>query len=166
MKLQAEIGDERHEVEIKRDGEKVFAEIDGRLYEVEASEPEPGVFLIKHENNIYDVPVSANADGTKTATVRGRDFSIRLIDPKRLRGTAGTDSLADGIAEIKTAMPGKVVRILLEIGAVVEKGDGVIVVEAMKMQNELKSPKAGVIKDIRVSEASTVSAGDVLITIE
>lgn len=166
MKLTAEIGDEHHEIEIKKDGDKVFAEIDGRKYELEASEPEPGVFLIKHDNKIYDVPVSPNADGTKTATVRGQEFTIRIIDPKRLRGSAGTDAHAHGAADIKSAMPGKVVRILVEPGTEVEKGDGVVVVEAMKMQNELKSPKAGVVREIKVKEGSTVSAGDILATIE
>lgn len=166
MKLLAEIGDEQLQIEIKRDGEKVYAEIDGRTYEVEASEPQPGVYLIKHESRVYDVPVSANADGTKTATVRGQEYNITLIDPKRLRGSAGGDAYADGVAEIRSAMPGKVVRILIAPGAEIEKGAGVIVVEAMKMQNELKAPKAGVIKEIRVSEGVTVSAGDVLATIE
>jgi biotin carboxyl carrier protein len=63
-------------------------------------------------------------------------------------------------------MPGKVVTILQAVGAPVEKGDGVLVVEAMKMQNELKSPKDGRIKEIRVAEGAAVSAGDILATIE
>jgi biotin carboxyl carrier protein len=63
-------------------------------------------------------------------------------------------------------MPGKVVRIIADVGQAVEKGSGVIVVEAMKMQNEMKSPIDGVIKEIRVSEGSTVNAGEVLVVIE
>ena len=63
-------------------------------------------------------------------------------------------------------MPGKVVRILKAVGDEVAKGDGVIVVEAMKMQNEMKSPKDGVIKEIRVAESDTVGAGDILVVIE
>ncbi|HMJ09649.1 MAG TPA: biotin/lipoyl-containing protein, partial [Pyrinomonadaceae bacterium] len=59
-----------------------------------------------------------------------------------------------------------VVRVLVEVGTAVEKGDGVIVVEAMKMQNELKAPKGGIIKEIRVGEGSTVSAGETLATVE
>src|SRR5262245_50982171 len=130
MKLHAEIGDDDHEIEIKKDGDKVFAEIDGRKYELEATEPERGVFLIKHDNRIYDVPVSTTADGRKLVTVKGREYEIKLTDPKRLRGSAGSDSHSHGAAEIKTAMPGKVVRILASIGTEVEKGTGVIVVEA------------------------------------
>ena len=63
-------------------------------------------------------------------------------------------------------MPGKVVRIMVEKGASIERGEGVLVVEAMKMQNELKSPKNGIVKNIRVEEGSTVAAGDVLAVIE
>ena len=63
-------------------------------------------------------------------------------------------------------MPGKVVRILVEQGAEVKQGEGVIVVEAMKMQNEMKAPKDGIIKEIRVAEGATVNAGDILVVIE
>jgi biotin carboxyl carrier protein len=63
-------------------------------------------------------------------------------------------------------MPGKVVRLISNVGEAVEKGDPILVVEAMKMQNDLKAPKAGTVKEIRVVEGSTVSAGDVLAVIE
>ncbi len=63
-------------------------------------------------------------------------------------------------------MPGKIVRILVESGAEILQGDGVIVVEAMKMQNEMKSPKDGIVKEIRFAEGETVNAGDVLAAIE
>ena len=166
MKLQAETSDQKHEIEIRRDGDKVFARIDDREYEVDVSEPEPGVFLIRHDNEIYEAAVTVSNDGGRIVSLRGKDHEIVLHDPKRLRGLAGGDAHADGVAEIKTAMPGKVVRILTAPGTAVEKGDGVIVVEAMKMQNELKSPKTGAVKEIRVEEGTTVSAGDVLATIE
>ena len=63
-------------------------------------------------------------------------------------------------------MPGKVVRVQLEAGASVEKGAGVVVVEAMKMQNEMKSPRAGVVVSINVKPGDTVNAGDVLAVVE
>jgi len=166
MKLHAESNGKKHEIELRRDGDKVFAKIDDREYEVEASEPEPGVFLIRQDNKIYETAVVASADGKKTVSLRGIDHEIVLNDPKRLRGAGNTNEHADGIAEIKTAMPGKVVRILTKPGTAVEKGAGILVVEAMKMQNELKSPKAGAVKEIHVEEGSTVAAGDVLATIE
>jgi len=166
MKLQAELNNEKHNVEIRRDGDKVFAVVDGRSYELEASEPEPNVFLLKHDGKIYEVYVSPETQGTSHVRIGDNEFDITVHDPKRLRGSGSGHEHGEGLAEIKTAMPGKVVRILVEPGAEIKKGDGVIVVEAMKMQNEMKSPKDGVVKEIRSSEGSTVNAGDVLAIIE
>ena len=167
MKLNAELNNEKHSIEIKRDGEKVFAEIDGRRYELEVSEPEPNVFLLKNDGKIFEVSVSApKTPGEPFHTRLGtNEFDIRIIDPKRLRSSSADHEHGDGLAEIKTAMPGKVVRILTSVGSEVQKGDGVIVVEAMKMQNEMKSPKDGAVKEIRVEEGSTVNAGEILVII-
>jgi biotin carboxyl carrier protein len=168
MKLQAEIGEEKYQVEFRREGTRVFADIDGRQYELEASEPEPSVFLLKHEGRVHEVFVSPPSSAGEPLHVRTgtNEMDVRIIDPKRLRGTGAAGEHAGGVAEIKTAMPGKVVRILVSVGDAVNKGDGVIVVEAMKMQNEMKSPKDGVVREIRVAESDTVSAGDVLMVIE
>jgi len=168
MKLQAAVDGEKHEIEITRDGDKLFARVDDRNYELEASEPEPNIFLLKHEGRIFEVFVSPqkNAGEPFAARIGSTELDITLTDPKRLRGTGSGADAVDGKAEIKTAMPGKVVRILKAAGDTVEKGDGIIVVEAMKMQNEMKSPKDGIVKDLRVSEGDTVSAGDILVVIE
>jgi biotin carboxyl carrier protein len=168
MKLHAEIDGNKHEVDFTREDAKVFARVDDREYELEASEPEPGVFLFKHEGRVYEASVVRSKSDTGTVQVRvgTYEFEVRLTDPKRLRGVGSGADHSDGLVEIKTAMPGKVVRVLTEPGAVVEKGDSVLVVEAMKMQNELKSPKAGTIRDVRVAEGDAVGAGDILATIE
>lgn len=168
MKLQAETADEKHEIEIKHVDGKTFASVDGRSYELEVAEPEPNVYLIKNDARIFEAFVSPQqkAGDPFQVQIDRHSLDIKLFDPKRLRGTGGNAEHGDGAAEIRTAMPGKVVRILVETGSAIEKGDGVLVVEAMKMQNELKSPKAGIVKEIRVEEGSTVSAGDVLAVIE
>lgn len=162
MKLGAQLGEEKHEIEIKREGDRVFADVDGRHYELESSEPETGVYLFKHENRVYEIYVSP--DGL--VNLGNHQFDVNISDPKRLRHTGGDAEHGDGTAEIKTAMPGKIVRILVADGDAVDKGDGVIVVEAMKMQNEIKSPKSGTVKDIRFAEGDTVNAGDILVVIE
>lgn len=168
MKLIAELDDEKHAVEIKRNGSKLTADIDGRLYELDASEPEPNVFLFKLENKIYQIFVSPNESEGKAFSVNAdnRNYDIKLYDPKRLRGSSGGGESAGGASEIRTAMPGKLVRVLVEAGAEIKKGDGVLIVEAMKMQNEMKAPKDGIVKEIRFAEGATVSAGDVLAVIE
>jgi biotin carboxyl carrier protein len=168
MKLQAEINQKKHEIEVKRVGEKVFAEIDGRKYELEVSEPEPNVYLLKNAGKIYEIFVSPRQNLTSPfrVKVKNSEFEINLFDSKRLRGAGAGAEHGDGAAEIKTAMPGKVVRVLTEQGAEIKQGEAVIVVEAMKMQNEMKSPKDGIVKEIRFAEGSTVNAGDILAIIE
>ncbi len=162
MKLQAEIGGEKHAVEVRRDGRSVFARIDDREYRLEASEVEPNVFLLKSDGRIHEVYVAPNG----IVNIGNFQLDVKLFDPKRLRGSGSSDDSADGIAEIRTLMPGKLVRVLVDIGAEVKHGDGIVVVEAMKMQNEMKSPKDGTVKEIRFPEGATVNAGDVLAVIE
>jgi biotin carboxyl carrier protein len=168
MKLFTELNDKKHEITLEQTGEKVFAKIDDRVYEIEASEPEPNVYLLKYDNKIFEFFISPNEKPNDPVKINiaNQHFEIKISDPKRLRGTSTGMGEIEGIAEIKTAMHGKVVRVLVEQGAKVQTGDGIIVVEAMKMQNEIKSPKDGIIKEIRFSEGATVNAGDVLAIIE
>ena len=166
MKLRAEIGGEEKLLELDRSGDDVRARIDGREYDLKVSEPEPGLFVLRDGARRSVAFVSRSADGSSLVTVDGRTLDVRLTDPKRLRGATSGQEHGDGLAEIKTAMPGKVVRILVTVGDAVAKGDGVIVVEAMKMQNEMRSPKDGTVRTIRPAEGDTVNAGDVLVVIE
>jgi len=98
--------------------------------------------------------------------LRQRSYPIRVIDPKRLRSTQSDSRHDHGAAEIVAPMAGKVVRILVAEGADVAIGAGILVVEAMKMQNELKTPKAGTVVSIQAEAGATVNAGDVLAVIE
>ena len=163
MKLLAKLDGETLEVEVVRGDAQVTATVDGRVYTLDVSQPEPNIYTFRSGGKLTEAFVSPS--GSKV-TIGGHEFEIDLIDPKRLRGSSVDAEHADGVAEIKTAMPGKVVRILVKAGAEVQKGDGVLVVEAMKMQNEMKSPKDGVVKEIRTTEGSTVNAGDILAVIE
>ena len=162
MKLIAELNSEKHELEIRREGRRVTARVGEREYELEASEVEPNVFLLKYGNEIHEIYAAPNG----IVNIGNHQLDVRLVDPKRLRGAAAGDDDPDGTAEIKTAMPGKLVRILTEIGAEIKHGEPVLVVEAMKMQNEMKSPKDGTVKEIRFADGATVNAGDVLAIIE
>ncbi len=168
MKLTAEIAGEKRELVIGYDGARVVAEIDGRRYEVEARASQPGVYLLLADSHVYECHVEHPGKNRESAevTVSGQVYAITLTDPKRLRSAQSTDSQTNGTAQIVAPMPGKVVRILVEVGAEVEAGAGLIVVEAMKMQNEMKSPKIGKVTSISVAEGATVNAGDVLAVVE
>lgn len=168
MRLNAEVEGERFSIEVRREGERVFADVDGRRYELEARAVGSGEYLLVHEGRVYDCRVDG-AGGTRGAsevTVRGRAYGVNLTDPKHLRGAGGTHGSDGGRAQITAPMPGKVVRVLVEVGQQIEAGQGVVVVEAMKMQNEMKSPKSGIIAELHAETGATVNAGDVLVIIE
>ena len=165
LKLKALINDRELDLNVQIDGESVRAEIDGRVYELELREPEPGCYLFLRDAEVAECRVSKAQDGLDVS-LRGRNHAVAIVDPKRLRSGQDSDRHLHGLAEITAPMPGKVVRVHIETGASVEKGAGVIVVEAMKMQNEMKSPRAGVVISINVKPGDTVNAGDVLAVVE
>jgi biotin carboxyl carrier protein len=168
MKLRAQLSGADHEVLLTTAGDAVAAEVDGRHYKVEVRELSQGEYLLLDGTNVYKCRVEQRdpAAGDFAIALRGHNHEVMLIDPKRLRSGQSAAAHHTGAAEIISPMPGKIVRILVAAGANVEAGAGVIVVEAMKMQNEMKAPKAGVIVSINVKEGATVNAGDVLAVIE
>jgi biotin carboxyl carrier protein len=167
MKLHAHIRDTQADVEIRREATRVFASVDGRAYELDAR-PSPSGLLLTADGAVFDCRVEGEpTSGLPVDVFVGTQrFSITLIDPRGLRGAADAAAGADGVARIIAPMPGKVVRVLVELGSQIEAGAGVIVVEAMKMQNEMKSPKAGVVVALNVEVDATVNGGDVLAVIE
>ena len=167
MKLKAQVTNTEQDVSLTLVGNGVTAEIDGRRYELEVHESAGGVFLITDGTAVYRCRVEAKRESGKFAVaLRGQTHDITIIDPKRLRSAQDAAGHGHGVAEIVSPMPGKVVRVLVETGAEVEVGAGIMVVEAMKMQNELKSPKKGVVASINAEAGATVNAGDVLAVIE
>jgi biotin carboxyl carrier protein len=171
MKLIAEVEGERHALEVRREGGRVFAAVGGREYEVEARELGGGGYLLLHGGRVYECRVERAAgetvdEGAAEVHVRGRAYGVRVVDPRRLRGARGAAGHDGGRAEIKAPMPGKLVRVLVERGQQVEAGDPLVVVEAMKMQNEMKSPRAGTVAELRAEVGATVNAGEVLVVVE
>jgi biotin carboxyl carrier protein len=168
MKLHATIADHQTEVQIWDEGPRVVAEIDGRRYTLEVHESGPSGYLFVSQGRVWDCRVDGRPEsGTKIeATVGITSYAVTITDPRRLRSAAPADVHGGDTAQIVASMPGKVVRILVEVGARVEAGDGIIVVEAMKMQNEIKSPKAGIVIALNTETAATVNRGEVLAVIE
>jgi biotin carboxyl carrier protein len=101
----------------------------------------------------------------KEIWVNGRLLSMEVFDPRDLQPGQGSPA-NHGRQEIAASMPGKVIRVLVAPGEVVEEGQGLVVVEAMKMQNEMKSPKAGRVVEVRARPDATVGAGEVLVVVE
>ncbi len=123
-------------------------------------EVEPGVYSVLHAGQNFEVRVLQNE-----AIISGWRFRFEIEDPRQWKAsTAGASSQQP--AAIVAPMPGKVVRVLVAAGDMVTAGQGIVVVEAMKMQNELKSPRDGRVTAIQAVPNQSVNAGAVLALIE
>ena len=147
----------------ERDGQ-VAATIGSRMYEVKVVQPEQGVYVIFRGDDVYETRVWAADRNRLQVKLRGRLFEVNIVDRKQRR--SATENAAEGRQNLTSPMPGKVVGVLLTVGNEVEAGQGVVVVEAMKMQNEIKSPKKGRVVEVRVREGETVKATQVLAVVE
>lgn len=162
---------------------RYFAEIDGRLHEVELREHEdPPVLVIDGsvvpvdwqrvgelgysillDHRSLSARVSGRA-GHYEVSVEGEHFTVR-IGTGRSRIAGGLDGSGDGRAEIRAIMPGRVVEVLVDRDAAVEPNQPVLIIEAMKMENEIKTPVRGQVKSIHVERGQTVKTNDLLIVI-
>jgi biotin carboxyl carrier protein len=123
--------------------------------------PEPGVYSVLMDGRSYDARIEENALGL-VVVIDGFRFKIDVRDPRKMKRHSAA---AEGKESILAPMPGKVVRVLVSAGDTVEAGQGIMVVEAMKMQNEMKASRSGRVTTVSVKEGSTVAAGDLLATI-
>jgi biotin carboxyl carrier protein len=123
-------------------------------------EVEPGVYSVIDGMTSWEVRIAGDE-----ITIGEHRFRVEIKDPRQWNRT-GHAADATGRASIAAAMPGKIVRLLVAVGDEVAAGQGIMVVEAMKMQNELKAPRDGRVTAIEVKENDSVNAGAVLATIE
>lgn len=168
MKFQAIISGSQFDVDLRQQGSRLIATVDGQSYDLELTRARGQDFLILSEGRVFDCRVDGqvSSGSTVNVTIGAHRYDITLVDPKRLRSALGAGAHGEGTARIIAPMPGKVVRVLVEVGQQVEAGQGIVVVEAMKMQNEMKAPKAGAIVSVNVAVGATVNGGDLLAVIE
>jgi biotin carboxyl carrier protein len=122
---------------------------------------ETGQWSVLASSRSYAARLLANGE----VSVNGRVYRVEIFDPRNMRGRRrAADN--EGRQTIVAPMPGRVIRVLIEAGQDVEAGQGLIVVEAMKMQNEMKSPKAGRVVEVKTSAGATVAAGEILAVVE
>ncbi|MDP9267712.1 MAG: acetyl-CoA carboxylase biotin carboxyl carrier protein subunit [Acidobacteriota bacterium] len=169
------IDGKRHRVELgalNNGRSRLEVKVDGRPMVVDAVLAERDVLSLLVYGKSYDIKRETTGQGEQTQThmymiVRGVSFSAEVRDPRSFRARKKADAGdAAGPRKLVSPMPGKVVRILAPAGTKVEAGEGVVVVEAMKMQNEIKSPKAGTVQRIVAEEGAAVDAGEVLAVVE
>jgi biotin carboxyl carrier protein len=168
LKYETEIFQQSHSLRIERRDGRILAQVDNRSYELEIRDLGDGSYLLINDSEVHECMVATRLEQFPVFEVhlRGNSYDVKVADPKRLRSGKTAGGHNHGMARIQASMPGKVVRVLVEVGNKVEAGAGVVVVEAMKMQNEMKAPKAGTVVSLTAVAGATVNAGDVLAVIE
>jgi biotin carboxyl carrier protein len=144
--------------------------VDDRTVEIDSGQlefvalVEPDVFSVLLDGVSYEIQMVESPQGL-SAEAAGRRFSVEVRDPRDASRGARA-SLGSGRQNIAAPMPGKVIRVLVNVGDVVDVGQGLVVVEAMKMQNEMKASRPGRVIEIRARGGETVGAGDTLVVLE
>jgi len=155
-----------HKVEIEKGDPAWKCRVDGHEFLVDAAPSGRDVLSILVGDKQYEVKREYSLTGETHVIIGSERFAAEVRDPRSLRSRKAHAGAGEGPQKIAAPMPGKIVRILVEQGSEVEAGQGIIVVEAMKMQNEIKSPKKGVVQKIAVAEGGSVAAGDTMAIIE
>ena len=146
--------------EVQFETSQMVALIDGRTIAIDAAKTTPGAYSILLAGRSFEVTVEGAGDGLLLRTA-GREFHVEIFDPRSWRRGRGGSVEIEGRQQVAAPMPGKIVRVLAALGQKVEAGQGLLVIEAMKMQNEIRSPKSGTVERL-AREGQTVNAGEIL----
>lgn len=166
MKVQVKIAGTLRSVELRREGDAWRAAIDGVPGEAGVMEVAPNTYSVLLGAEVFEVRVAPESGGALALQAGVHEFTGEIVDPRAWSGRRHGALEAEGRQQVFAPMPGKVIRVLVEAGAAVEAGQGLLVVEAMKMQNEIRSPKSGVVGQVLVREGATVNAGEPLAWVE
>jgi biotin carboxyl carrier protein len=165
VQLTGSSGKKLRTVELERHADRWRISLDGQQVHADAVEINPHTLSLLLEGQSYEVHIRESPDGVLRLETGFQEFTAEVVDPRAWRGRRHGAVEAEGRQQVLAPMPGKVVRILVQAGDQVEAGQGLLVVEAMKMQNEIRSPKGGTVERLHVKEGQPVNAGEVLCTV-
>ncbi len=155
-----------HQVELTR-GEKTWrCKVDGQALEADATLTARDVLSVLVGDKAYEIKRERSLQGELHMVIGSARYAVDVQDPRSLRTRRAIAGAEAGPQKVKAPMPGKIVRVLVNENDEVKAGQGIVVMEAMKMQNEMKSPKDGRVQKILTADGSTVNAGDTLAIIE
>ena len=157
-----ELGGHSRVLEVKRTESGWSLRLDGREMAVDAERIDGDTLSLVRDGESFAV---RRVPG-RGMWVRGRYYEVSVRDRRSWRGRERRSKGGEGAENLTATMPGKVVRLLAREGENVLPNQGIVVVEAMKMQNEIRSPKAGVLKRVLATPGMTVNAGEVLAIVE
>ena len=158
-------------VEVRRNIDGFVVSVDGRAHTVDVNDV-GGTWSLLLGTRSYEVSFVEGLDGAMMVHVDGQAVPVSIDSARRAWGArgrgarAGATGDAAGPHRIVAPMPGKIVKVLVKPGDSVQPRQGLVVVEAMKMENELRSQKAGTVSEVRVTEGASVEAGAILVIVE
>jgi biotin carboxyl carrier protein len=166
MRLVATLDGAEHQLEVEEiTAHALRVKLGERKFDLDVHRVGPSSYSILVGNRSFDFEVVREGDDF-VVTSRGGATRVTLVDAARKSRQPGARALAAGKASLKAMMPGRVVNVLVNVGDEVAAQQGLLVVEAMKMENELKAPKAGKVVEIKVKPGQTVEKGELLLVVE
>lgn len=169
MAVEIKVGDRTVWVNlISQEGNLLEVEIDGKIYKVDLLHTADGTFSILEGGHSYDIELVPHKKPKKyTAYTLYKTYEIEVIDAEaRYLLNRGANGFASNEKSISSPMPGKVVKVLVQEGDKIYEGDTAIIISAMKMESEYKSPKNATVKKINVKEGDTIEGNQILIELE
>jgi biotin carboxyl carrier protein len=166
VQLASSSGGKKRVIELEREAAGWRVTLDGQPVAVDAVEIAPNILSILLEGQSFEISVTPSPDGRLKLLTGSQEFTAEVIDPRAWSVRRHGNVEAEGRQQIVAPMPGKVVRLLVKAGDHVEAGQGLLVVEAMKMQNEIRSPKNGTVERVLAKEGQPVNAGEILAWID
>ena len=155
-----------HRLELTRGETTWLCKVDAEEIEVDAALTARDILSVLVGGKAYEIKRERSLQGDIHLIIGSARYAVDVQDPRSLRTRRAATGTEAGPQKITAPMPGKIVRVMVAVGDEVKAGQGIIVMEAMKMQNELKSPKDGRVQKILTTEGSTVNPGDALAVIE
>ena len=165
MELEISFGDQVIPVEIRWEEGKDTVFVSGKEVSCDWVRLPDGRYSIVVDGRVFDMTAELSGEAC-LVTGNAGTFHLRISDPRGPTSQRAAEVGAPGLQRLVAEMPGKVLRVLVKPGDTVAYDQGLLVIEAMKMQNEIRAPKSGVVKEIAVSEGRAVSSGDFLVSLE
>jgi len=167
MAFIARLGEKTYSVDIEEIGKSLYrVSVDGSEFLVDGKKTGLTNYSLIVDNRSFEVEVDVKEDEYRVL-VDGRNYHIDLVDERRVRlGGLQSGIELQGRQNVSVPMPGKIIAVLVAEGDKVEKGQGLVIVEAMKMENEVRCPINGEVKEVRVKTGDAVEAGAVLAVVE
>jgi biotin carboxyl carrier protein len=160
--LDSGTGRTSHVVDLEKVGSSYKVSLDGQPVDADVILAAPNAVSVILNGSAFEIHIAPSLDGTYKLQTGPHEYHADVRDPRAWRGKKQGGLEAEGRQHVLAPMPGKVIRLLVKVGDEVEAGQGLIVVEAMKMQNEILSPKKGKVERLQAKEGQAVNAGDVL----